>query len=139
MATSNKESSMKHYFHPMSRAVTTNWMLQELDVPFEEVIVDFIQGDNLKPEFLAMNPMGKLPTLTDGDVVITEAAAICAYLADKFIDKGMAPMISSPLRGRYYRYILFSGNTMEPNIRWRLAPTERAISISSVSAARTPA
>jgi glutathione S-transferase len=114
MANSTETCSIKHYFHPMSRAVTTNWMLQELDAPFEEVVVDYMQGDNLSSEFLAINPMGKLPTLTDGDVVITEAAAICAYLADKFIDKGMAPSLNSPLRGRYYRYILFSGNTMEP-------------------------
>lgn len=114
MENLNKLNSIKHYFNPMSRAATTNWMLQELDVPFDEVVIDYMEGDNLKPAFLAINPMGKLPTLTDGDVVITEAAAICTYLADKFIDKRMAPPLNSPLRGRYFRYISFSGNTMEP-------------------------
>ena len=105
---------MKHYSHPMSRAVTTNWILQELGESCEQVIVDFMKGENKTAEFLAINPMAKLPTLTDGDVVVTEVAAICTYLADKFISKGLAPPVNSPLRGTYYRYIMFSGNTLEP-------------------------
>ncbi|MFN3235459.1 MAG: glutathione S-transferase family protein [Pseudomonadales bacterium] len=105
---------MKHYYHPMSRAVTTHWMLLELDVPHEQVVIDFPAGENKKPEFLTVNPMAKIPTLEDDGVVITETAAICAYLADKFADKGMAPPLSSVERGRYYRYMFFPGTTLEP-------------------------
>ncbi|MCB1644782.1 MAG: glutathione S-transferase family protein [Pseudomonadales bacterium] len=105
---------MKHYYHPMSRAVTTHWMLMELGVEHEQVLVDYMAGENFSAEFKAINPMSKLPTLVDGDVVVTETAAICAYLADKFADKGMAPAVTSADRGRYYRYMFFPGNTLEP-------------------------
>lgn len=105
---------MKHYFHPMSRAVSTYWMLEELGVAYEQVVVDFMAGENDTAEFRQINPMGKIPALVDGDVVVTETAAICAYLADKYADKGLAPPISSNERGRYYRYLFFPGVSLEP-------------------------
>lgn len=96
----------------MSRAVTTDWMLQELAVKYEQIIVDFTEGENIKDEFRSINPMCKLPTLVDGDVVVTETAAICAYLADKYPEKGLAA--GSGDRGQYYRYLFFPGTTLEP-------------------------
>ena len=105
---------MKHYFHPSSRGITTHWMLAELEAPHEQVIVDFMAGENDTAEYRQINPMAKVPALVDGDVVITETAAICAYLADKFPEKGMAPPADSPERGRYYRYLFFPGTTLEP-------------------------
>ena len=98
---------MRHYFNPMSRAVTSDWMLKELDVAHERIVIDIQAGEQDSPEYRATNPMGKVPTLVDGDAVVTEAAAICAYLADKFAEKGLAPSPSSPERGRYYRYLFF--------------------------------
>ncbi len=105
---------MKHYMHPMSRAATTAWMLEELDAPHERIVIDFAAGEQNSPEYRAINPMGKVPALVDGDVVVTEAAAICAYLADKFADKGLAPPLGSTERARYYRYLFFPGVTLEP-------------------------
>lgn len=105
---------MKHYYHPMSRAVTTDWMLTELEVEHEQVVVDFRAGENDTPEFRAINPMGKIPALVDGDIVVTETAAICAYLADRYPEKGFAPPVGSELRGRYYRYLFYPGTTLEP-------------------------
>jgi glutathione S-transferase len=105
---------VKHYFNPMSRAVTTHWMLEELGAPYEQIVVDFLAGETDAPAYRAINPMGKVPTLVDGDVVVSEAAAICAYLADKFIDKGLAPPLGSPERGRYYRYLFVPSATLEP-------------------------
>jgi glutathione S-transferase len=105
---------MKYYFNPQSRAATTSWMLAELDVPCEAIHVDLGAGENATPEYRAINPMQKVPALVDGDVVVTESAAICAYLADKFADKGLAPAITSKDRGRYYRYLFFPGTTLEP-------------------------
>lgn len=105
---------MKHYFNPMSRGVTTDWMLRELDVPHEQIIVDFIAGENKSEEYRKINPMEKLPALVDGDLVVTEVAAICTYLADKFPEKGFAPDIGSAKRGSYYRYLFLTGNTLEP-------------------------
>ena len=104
---------MKHYFFP-GRSITTDWMLKELDAPHEQIFVDIPGGENHSPEFRAINPMGKVPVLVDGDTVVTETAAICAYLADKFAEKGFAPSLGSAERGRYYRYLFFTGNTLEP-------------------------
>lgn len=98
----------------MSRAVTTHWMLLELEAEHEQVVIDFTTGENDTPEYRAINPMGKIPALVDGDVTITETAAICAYLADKFADKGLAPPVNSNQRGRYYRYLFYPGTTLEP-------------------------
>ncbi len=98
----------------MSRGITTDWMLKELDAPHEQVIIDFENGENLSPEFKNINPMGKLPVLVDDDVVVTEVAAICAYLADKFPEKQLAPQVGSAERATYYRYLFIAGNTIEP-------------------------
>ena len=105
---------MKHYCNPMSRAVTTYWILEELDVPREDVVIDFAAGEAESPEFRAINPMGKVPALVDGDAVVTEVAAICAYLADKFPEKGLAPPPGSTERAAYYRYLFVPGTTIEP-------------------------
>lgn len=98
----------------MSRAVTTHWMLTELDAEHEQIVIDFHSGENNTPEYRAINPMGKIPALVDEDVVITETAAICAYLADKFADNGMAPDVGTYQRGSYYRYLFYPGTTLEP-------------------------
>ena len=103
---------MKHYFNPMSRAATTAWMLAELDVPHEQILIEMPAGENA--EYRAINPMGKVPALVDGDVLVTEAAAICAYLADRFPEKKLAPPPDSRERGRYYRYLFFPVVTLEP-------------------------
>ncbi len=105
---------MKHYFHPMSRAVGTHWMLIELEADHEQIVIDFTKGENNTPEYRAINPMGKIPALVDGQVVVTEAAAICAYLADKFPEKGLAPPTNSSERGKYYRYLFYPGTVLEP-------------------------
>jgi len=105
---------MKHYYNPMSRAVTSDWMLEELDAQHERIVIDIRAGEQNSPEYRAINPMGKIPTLVDGDTVVTETGAICAYLADKFADKGLAPSPGSVERGRYYRYLFFPGTTLEP-------------------------
>ncbi len=111
---------MKHYFNPMSRAITTHWMLTELGVEHEQVVVDPMSGETGSPEYRQINPMGKIPTLVDGEIVVTEVAAICAYLADRYPEKGLAPPPGSRERGRYYRYLFFPGTTLEPMFTTRL-------------------
>ncbi|MCR9098033.1 MAG: glutathione S-transferase family protein [bacterium] len=105
---------MKHYFNPISRGATTAWMLAELDVEHEAIVVDLQASERERLEYRSVNPMGKVPALVDGDVVVTEAAAICAYLADRFPDRGLAPDPLSSERGAYYRYLFVPGNTLEP-------------------------
>ncbi len=106
---------MKHYFNPMSRAMTTLWMFAELDIEPEQILVDIHAGETSSAAFRSINPMGKIPVLVDEGNVITEVAAICAYLADKFPEKGLAPPLASPVRGSYYRYMFVPGTTLEPN------------------------
>jgi len=103
------------FFHnPMSRGRIVHWMLEELGVPYETRILSFEKGEHKTPEYLALNPMGKIPTIVHRDVVITEAAAICAYLADAFPDAGLAPRADDPRRGTYLRWLFFAAGCVEP-------------------------
>lgn len=97
------------YTNPMSRGRIARWMLEEVGAPYETVLVDFAD----KGELARHNPMAKVPTLRHGDIVVTEAAAICTYLADAFPDAGLAPAASSPLRGPYYRWLFFGAGPVE--------------------------
>lgn len=100
------------YTNPNSRGRIVRWMLEELNVPYQLKVLEY--GPTMKSaDFLALNPMGKVPVITHGDVVVTEAAAICAYLADQFADKGLAPKPGSPGRGTYYRWLFFAAGPLE--------------------------
>lgn len=100
------------YTNPQSRGRIIRWMLEELNVPYNVEVLQY--GPEMKSvEFLALNPMGKVPVITHGDLVITEAAAICAYLADHFADKQLAPAADSPQRGNYYRWLFFAAGPLE--------------------------
>lgn len=102
------------YHHPFSRAATIVWMLEELGVPYELAYVDLLAGAQKAPAFLALNPMGKLPVLVDDGVVITEGAAICLYLADRYAAGRLAPSLEDPRRGTYLRWALFAPSVIEP-------------------------
>jgi glutathione S-transferase len=102
------------YHNPQSRAAIAHWMLEEVGAAYEIRLVDFQKGDNRTPEFLAINPMGKIPTLVVGGTVITETPAILAWLADAYPDAGLAPPPGSPERGAYYRWLFFGGSCFEP-------------------------
>jgi glutathione S-transferase len=91
-------------------------MLHELGEPFEIVPIDLKAGDHKSPEFLKLNPMGKIPVLRDGDVIVTEAPAILVYLADKYPKARLAPAIDEPDRGRYLRWMFFNGSCLEPAV-----------------------
>ena len=102
------------YHHPFSRAAGVLWMLEEVGVEHELRFVDFSAGAHKTPEMLALNPMGKLPILTDGEAVVTEVAAIGLYLADKYAPDRLAPAFDDPARGTYFRWSLFAPSVIEP-------------------------
>ncbi|MEQ6917139.1 glutathione S-transferase N-terminal domain-containing protein [Halomonas aquatica] len=103
-------SELIFYTNPLSRGGIVHWMLEELGVPYRTVTLEY--GSMMKsPDFLAINPMGKVPALRHGDSVITEAAAICAYLADAFPAAGLAPPPAA--RGDYYRWLFFASGPLE--------------------------
>ena len=104
---------MKLYYVPMTRSNRPRWMLEELGVPYEMVRLDPKKGDNQTPEYLAINPTGKVPAFVDGEVKMFESAAIVAYLGDKFADKKLAPPVGSAERPLYYQWLFFGTTTLE--------------------------
>ena len=108
------------HHHPYSRAATVVWMLEEVGVPYELRFVDILKGAQKAPDFLALNPMGKLPTLVDGDLVVTETAAIGLYLADRYAAGRLAPALDDPARGTYLRWSLFAPSVVEPGAMAKL-------------------
>lgn len=100
------------YTNPMSRGRIVRWMLEEVGQPYRTEILEF--GTTMKsPDYKAFNPMGKVPTISHKGIVVTEAAAICAYLADAFPEAGLAPPQGDPRRGPYYRWMFFAAGPVE--------------------------
>ena len=102
-----------------TRSLRVRWALQELQVPFESVVVDLQAGEHRKPAFLQLNPAGRLPVLVDGDLVLTESVAIVVYLADKFPDKGLMPQDPQE-RAQALKWLLFAATELEQPW-WRVA------------------
>ena len=115
-------AKLKLYHAIPSRAAVTRWMLEEIGEPYDVHLLNLSQGDNRKPEYLAVNPMGKVPALEHEGVVITESAAICTYLADAFPEAGLAVPIGDPRRGIYLKWLFFGPSCMEPAITDRAFP-----------------
>lgn len=97
-----------------SRSSTVLWMLEELGEPYDIHLLDMKKGENRQPAYLVINPMGKVPAVKHGDAVITEAAAICGYLADAFPKAGLAPPIGDARRGPYLKWLFFGPSCYEP-------------------------
>jgi glutathione S-transferase len=96
----------------MSRSRITRWMLEETGQPYRIELLDY--ASTLKaPEYIAINPMGKIPALTHGGTIVTECAAICAYLADAFPEAGLAPPLGDKARGPYFRWLFFAAGPIE--------------------------
>jgi glutathione S-transferase len=117
------------YHHPFSRASGVVWMLEEAGVPYELRFVDIMKGEQKAAELLALNPMGKLPTLLDGDTVVTESAAIGLYLADRYAPGRLAPAPDDPARATYLRWSFFAPSVIEPGAlakaaNWEFKPAQ---------------
>jgi len=110
------------YHAAPSRSSIVRWMLEEIGEPYEIKLLRLSEGDQQKPDYLAINPMGKVPALKHGDVVITEAAAICTYLADAFPKAGLSVPIGDPRRGIYLKWLFFGPGCLEPAVIDRAAP-----------------
>ena len=124
------DSELVFHTNPMSRGRIVRWMLEELGVEYRTVVQEY--GTSMKsPEYLAINPMGKVPALQHRGAVVTEAAAICAYLADAFPQAGLAPAADDPLRASYYRWLFFAAGPVEAAVTAKglglLAPADKAM------------
>lgn len=117
------------YTNPNSRGRIARWMMEEVGEPYETVVLDY--GTTMKaPDYLEINPMGKVPALKHGDFVVTEGTAICAYLADAFPAKRLAPAPDDPSRGTYYRWMFFGAGPVESAVtnhylKWDPTPEQQ--------------
>ncbi|SMF68623.1 glutathione S-transferase family protein [Allosphingosinicella indica] len=115
------------YTNPQSRGRIARWMLEEAGEPYETVILGY--GTSMKSaDYLAVNPMGKVPAIKHGETIVTEAAAICAYMADAFPNAGLAPPVDR--RGDYYRWLFFAAGPLEAAVTAKafglLVPKEKS-------------
>jgi glutathione S-transferase len=102
------------YYGPQTRATAVRILLEELGAPYDLHVLNMKAGENRKPAYLAINPMGKVPAIKHGNALITELAAVFIYLADLFPKSGLAPPIDDPKRGPYLRWLVYYGNCFEP-------------------------
>ena len=121
---------MQLYWSPRSRSFSALWLMEETGQPYERVLTDLSTGAQRKPDYLAINPMGKVPTLKDGDATLAEAAAICAYVAERYPEAKLAPPVGSPLRARYLYWLFFAPSCIEP----AMVQIATKIEMSSVAA-----
>jgi glutathione S-transferase len=119
-------SKLTLYHAAPSRSSIVHWMLEELGEPYDIHLLSFKKGENRAPEYLAVNPMGKVPALRYRDVVITEAAAICTYLADEFPQARLNVPVGDPRRGIYLKWLFFGPSCLEPAIIERAYPRNEA-------------
>jgi glutathione S-transferase len=105
---------MKLYWSPRSRSFTALWLMEETGQPYERVLTDISTGAQKTPEYLAINPMGKVPALQDGDVTLAEAAAICTYVAERYPQANLAPPVGDVMRAKYLYWLFFAPGCVEP-------------------------
>jgi glutathione S-transferase len=110
------------YHATPSRSSIALWMLEEIGEPYDVKLLDLAKGDQQTPDYLAINPMGKVPALKHGDAAVTESAAICAYLADAFPRAGLNVPIGDPRRGAYMKWLFFAPGVLEPAVTDRAFP-----------------
>jgi glutathione S-transferase len=110
------------YHASPSRSSIARWMLEEIGEPYDLHVLSLAKGEQRAPSYLAVNPMGKVPALKHGDAVITEAAAICTYLADEFPQARLNVPVGDPRRGTYLRWLFFAPSCIEPAITDRAFP-----------------
>jgi glutathione S-transferase len=107
---------IKLYHSRQSRSVRPRWLLEEIGAPYELVTLDMQKGEHKTPAYMKVHPHGAVPALVDGDLQLFESAAICAYLADKFPEKRLAPPVGTPARGLYYQWMVYAIATLEPPV-----------------------
>ena len=121
---------MKLYWAPRSRSFTALWLMEETGKPYERVLTDITSGGQKTPEYLAINPMGKVPALQDGAATLAAAAAICAYVAERCPEAQLAPALGDPLRAKYLYWLFFAPGCIEP----AMVQVATKIEMSSIAA-----
>ena len=106
---------MKLYWAPQTRSTRAFWMLEEAGIDYDAELIDIrAEERNDSAEFRAASPMGKVPAIVDGDIAMSESAAICMYIADRYCAGNLAPAIDDPLRGKYLYWTMYTPAVIEP-------------------------
>ena len=105
---------MKLYWCPRTRSFTALWLMEEAGQPYERVLTDISTGAQRNADYLKINPMGKVPALQDGDATLAEAAAICAYVAERYPQAKLAPPVGDPARAKYLYWLFYGPGCVEP-------------------------
>jgi glutathione S-transferase len=104
-----------HYF-PSTASMVPHILLEELGLPYERVLVDRVHGEQKRPAYLALNPNGLIPVLTDGELVLYETAAIVLHLSDTHLESGLAPALGTPERAHFYKWLMWLTNTLQSTL-----------------------
>jgi glutathione S-transferase len=131
-STTNAGNNLVFYHSPNTRSGGTRVLLEEIGEPFELRVLNMKAGEQRKPAYLAVNPLGKVPAIVHGGQLVTEQGAIFIYLADLFPKAGLAPAIGDPLRGPYLRWLVYYGSSFEP------AVIDRAMKREAAPASQSP-
>ena len=105
---------MQLYWSPRSRSFSSLWLMEETGQAYERVLTDISTGAQRRAEYLAINPMGKVPALRDGEATLAETAAIAAYVAERYPEARLAPALGDPLRAKYLYWLFFGPGCIEP-------------------------
>ena len=122
-----EKADITFYYAPQTRSFRALWFLEELGRPYRLELVDYAKGAHKRPEFLKINPMGKVPVVVDQGMPIAETGAIFTQLADKYSPDELAPLIKDPRRPDYLRWLFFAAGVMEPAFcekffKWEIPP-----------------
>jgi glutathione S-transferase len=114
------------FYYPGNANLAPHMVLEEIGAPYELVLVDRTKNAHKSAEYMKLNPMGRIPTLVDGDLVISETAAICRHLADRHPEAKLAPALGSPERGRFYSWLMYLTNTVQAELIFYFYPEKIA-------------
>ena len=127
------------FYYPDNASLAPHFLLEELGVGFELRLVDRKARGQKDPEYLKVNPMGRIPALVDGDLVLFESAAICLHLIDRHPEAGLAPPVGSAQRAHFYKWLVFLTNTIQPDLMAFFYPDQHTTDPEGLAAVKTAA
>lgn len=127
------------FYYPSNASLAPHFILEEIGVPFKLRLVDRKANGQKDPEYMKVNPMGRIPTLVDGDLVLFESAAICLHLADKHPAAGLVPELATAERAQLYKWLMFLTNTIQPAFMTFYYPEQHTADTSAVTSVKAAA
>lgn len=127
----SEENELIFYYAPQSRASSALSLMEELGASYKLHLLNLRTGDSRKPEYLAINPMGKVPAIVHNGTLVTEQPAVFLYLADLYPQAGLTPAMGDPLRGAYLRWMVFYGSSLEPAVMDKSLKRDAAPAVQS--------